>query len=334
VTPDPSKLVAVVALGAVLAAGCAVGQRPVLTDEGIQDVPDGGAAADTGVVTDPTVDLPGPEALGEVPPVLVSPSGVVVPVVERTATGYLVRTPCGNEAELLWGQPLRSAQVVLDAGHGGDERGAIGPSGEAEAELNLDITRRTATALETQGVTVVLTRTADYRIPINNRAAIADQLSAEVFVSVHHNSPSAAPSDQPGTEVYVQAGSDASRRLGGLVHEEIIGTLSSFEAEWVSRTDAGVLTVVNEDGEDAYGINRYPTTPAVLAELAYLSNPSEAAVLATPEYRQAAADALARAIIRYLRTDDPGSGFVDAPRLSGPAGGTGGTDGCADPVLG
>jgi N-acetylmuramoyl-L-alanine amidase len=258
---------------------------------------------------------------------------VVVPVLERTPSGYLVRTPCGNETELVWGQPLRSADVVLDAGHGGDERGALGPSGETEAELNLDIARRTAAVLDAQGVTAVLTRTGDYRIPISNRAAIADQLSAEAFVSIHHNSPTPDPSDRPGTEVYAQVGSEASRRLGGLIHEEVVGALSAFDVEWSARTDAGVLTVVNGDGENAYGINRYPATPSVLAELAYLSNPSEAAVLATPEYRQAAADALASGIVRYLRTADGGSGFVEAPRLFNPSDTTGGTDGCVDPQL-
>ena len=324
-----------IAVGALLVGGCAVGERPVLTEEGIQEVAPGGAAADTIPPGDTaTSPLPGADALGPAPPVLISPTGVVVPVLERTAAGYRVRTPCGNEADLVWGQPVRSADVVLDAGHGGDERGAIGPSGETEAELNLDIARRAAASLDSQGVTAVLTRTGDYRIPISNRAAIADQLSAQVFVSIHHNSPTPDPSAGPGTEVYVQVGSEASRRLGGLVHEEVTGALSSFDVAWSARTDAGVLTVVNGDGENAYGINRYPTTPSVLAELAYLSNPSEAAVLATTEYRQAAADALARAIVRYLRTADPGSGFVETPRLFNPSDTTGGTDGCVDPALG
>ena len=54
------------------------------------------------------------EALGDAPPVLTTPSGVVVPVIERSETGYLVRTPCGVETELAWGQPIRSTEVVLD----------------------------------------------------------------------------------------------------------------------------------------------------------------------------------------------------------------------------
>ncbi|MCP3989589.1 MAG: N-acetylmuramoyl-L-alanine amidase [Actinomycetia bacterium] len=282
------------------------------------------------------IELAPLDALGPLPPALITPSGVLVPVVGADDDGgYLITTPCGNEASIAWGQPLRHADVVLDAGHGGDERGALGPSDESEAELNLDIARRTATTLEREGISVALSRTGDYRIPISLRAAIADRLEAELFVSIHHNSPTPTPgpTNGPGSEVYIQNNSPESRRLGGLVYEEIVRTLSQFDADWASRGDAGVLSVVNEAGEDAYGINRYPTTPSVLAELAYISNPTEALVLSTDEYRQAAANALTVAIIRYLDTDDAGSGFVDQPRLEPPSGATGGSDGCVDPSL-
>jgi N-acetylmuramoyl-L-alanine amidase len=326
----------------VLLAGCAVGERPTLTDEAIDDGSGGvldpgavGASVGPDVLVDEPVALPSLEALGDAPPVLVSPAGVLVPVLERTESGYLVQTPCGNEAELLWGQPVREAEVVLDAGHGGDEQGAIGPNGGTEAELNLDVAQRTAALLDGRGITVALVRTGDYRVPIGVRAAIADQLQAGAFVSIHHNSPTPDnPSDIPGSEVYTQAGSDESRRLGGLVYEEVVTALSSFDVAWAARTDAGVLTVLNDAGEDAYGINRHPLAPTVLAELAYLSNPNEAAVLATPEYRQVAATALASAIVRFVETADPGSGFVAEPRLSNPSAGTGGGSGCIDPPLG
>lgn len=327
----------------LLLGSCAVGERPTLTGESIDDGTLDGAsnALDGGVLAGPAAaadtevggPLPDVDALGESPPVLISPSGVVVPVLSRSAEGFIVRTPCGHEADLVWGHPIFDAVVVLDPGHGGDERGAIGPSGEAEAEVNLDIARRTATVLEGQGIAVALTRTGDYRIPISNRAAIADQLQAFVFVSIHHNSPTPNPADWPGVEIYVQNDSDDSSRLGGLLHEELISALSVFDVEWASRSDAGVLTVINPNGEDAFGVNRYPTTPSALAELAYISNPTEALVIGTSEYRQSSATALATGIVRYLNTSDPGSGFISEPRLFEPSGATGGTDGCIDPPL-
>ena len=329
----------------ILAAlsACSVGQRPILADDvaeedssGVFDAAAASSVGHDGNDAEPGAGLDlGSVDLGDLPAVLLTSTGVVVPVLGSAADGYLVQTPCGNEAELLWGQPLRAAQVVVDAGHGGDEQGTIGLSGETEAELNLDIARRTAAVLDGQGVSVALTRTSDYRIPISFRAAIADRLGAAVFVSIHHNAPTPTPgpTNGPGTEVFVQSSSDASRRLGGLVYQEVVGALSVFDADWASRTDAGVLTVLNESGEDAYGINRHALTTAVLVELAYLSNPTEATLLGTVEYRQSAAEALARAIIRYLDTDDEGTGFVAEPRLFTPSGATGGSEGCVDPPL-
>ena len=152
-----SRVILVVAL--LFVGGCAVGERPVLTDESLADSGgfESGASAATvgnGVPTAPTVPggLDGtdgsgtddevsfdPANLGDAPPALVTATGILVPVVGRSDEGYLVRTPCGNDVELLWGQPVGPVDVVLDPGHGGDEQGAIGPSGETEAEVNDEI---------------------------------------------------------------------------------------------------------------------------------------------------------------------------------------------------
>jgi hypothetical protein len=93
------------------------------------------------------------------------------------------------------------------------------------------------------------------------------------------------------------------------------------------------LRVLNRDGEDAYGMIRRPEMPAVLVELGYLSNPTEAALFATPEYHEAASIALADAIGRWLDSDDIGSGLQASPRWFSPGGGTGLDRGCVDPVL-
>ncbi len=341
---------------ALLLGACAVGERPMFADEAGLDSSsnaldgDGltgdaddplGTPADAAVNTapDPVVEAPAdpaPVLPSSAPPVLITPTGIIVPVVGVDENNvYTVETPCGAQTLLRWGQPLRSAEVVLDPGHGGDERGAIGPSGETEAELNLDIARRTAAILDAQGISVALTRTSDYRVPIRMRAAIADSLGAELLLSIHHNSPTPTPGPEngPGTEVYVQSGSDDSARFGGILHEEIVATLSVFDADWASSSSAGVLTVIDDSGEDAYGINRYPVATSALAELTYLSNPTEALVLATDEYRQSAAQALARSVTRYLENDPGGTELNAEPRLFTSAGGTGGTDGCIDPIL-
>ena len=264
---------------------------------------------------------------------MLSPSGVLVAVTGRSERGYVVETPCGGVTELAWGQPVTGVQVVLDPGHGGDERGAQASNGLTEAELNLALARRTAAELTGRSITTVLTRNADYRIPIRRRAALADAVDPEVFVSIHHNTPASRPSPRPGTEVYVQRASDRSKRLGGLLYEEVFDALDRFDVEWTSRDDAGVLVVVDDDDRDAYGIARYPTTTSALIEMAYLGNDKEATLLTTQDYVDAAATALADAIERFLTTDDPGSGFVDRPRVFNPSGATGGVEGCNDPAL-
>ncbi len=265
---------------------------------------------------------------------LITPTGVIVPVVRETAYGYQILTPCGNETTMTWGTPIVSAEVALDPGHGGEvETGAVGPNGLAEKDLNLAVARATARELTDRGVAVVLTRTSDYRVPLAVRAAIGNQLGVRAMVSIHHNAPVVARSAHPGTEVFVQSDSEESRRLGGLVWESVYEALGQFDVEWVAAGDAGALVVLNRDGEDSYGMIRRPEMPAVLAELGYLANGPEAELFATDVYVRVAAIALTDAIIAFLDTDAPGAGFVDEPRRFTPDGGTGGSSGCTDPIL-
>ncbi len=349
-------------MGAVLLvtllSACSGAERPTLV-EGPEAVGNSESGEDTTASTDPDDDVdrdpidratdaaaagglgmldePEPITGDVIDPVgsfkaITTAAGVVTPVIGQTAEGYVVQSPCGFERLVSWGQPVGDVQVVLDAGHGGIERGAETDE-MAEADLNLRVVRRTASELNDRGIAVVLSRTGDYRMPVIQRTFLADHVEAELLVSVHHNTPAVNPSPTPGTEMYVQNGSTDSRRLGGLIYEEVVEALAEFDVEWVSRSDAGVLAVLNDEGADAYGINRRPTVPSVLAELAYLGNPKEAALLATDDYADAMAAALADGIERYLTTQDPGSGFVEQARSFSPSGDTGGEEGCIDPVL-
>lgn len=335
-----SRFLSVLIASLLLAAACSEPSRPTVSDETLPTVPDvedsedgdddGGAEApDAALLVEPE-----PEA-DETPRVLITPTGVVVPIVSTLSDSYSVRTPCGNRDRVIWGTPVSSIDIVLDPGHGGAvETGAVGPNGLTEKELNLELAKRTARVLESRGISVILTRTADYRIPIVTRAEIANVLEAEAIISIHHNAPNANPSPVPGTEMFIQDGVPESARLGGLLQEEVLAALEPFDLNWTAASDAGVLAVINDSGDNAYGMIRRPLVPAVLAELGYLSNPEEAELFATAEYQDIAAVALADGIERWLTTDDPGSGFSDGPRFFTPTGGTGGTDGCVDPELG
>ena len=266
--------------------------------------------------------------------VLVTPTGVVVPVTGREASGYRVTTPCGRSAVVRGGTPVTDATVVLDPGHGGVEPGATSPGGLMEKTINLEVVNAARAALEGAGVHTVRTRTSDYRVTLASRAAIAQALKPKAFVSVHHNAEPDGPRPGPGTETYYQIASPESKRLAGLIYEEVVKALAAYQVAWVADTDAGAKYRTNVNGDDYYGILR--TTHGVtsaLAELAFVSNPPEADLLARPDVQQVEGQAVARGILRFLHTSDAGSGFVEPYPRTSPAGGGGGSSNCADPPL-
>jgi N-acetylmuramoyl-L-alanine amidase len=230
--------------------------------------------------------------------------------------------------------PVEGTTVVLDPGHGGWDPGAVGFNGLTEAELNLAVSKEAQAALERAGVSAALTHADNHGMNLPNRAKVAQGLGAKVFVSVHHNAAAWARSPIPGSDVYYQERSDDSKRLGGILYEEIVAALTPYAVPWVSIDTPGVTFRTRaRDGDDWYAMVRLPKPiPAALAELAYLSNPPEAALLARPDVQRVEGEAVARGIERYLTTHDPGSGFVTPYPRTEPAGGPGPAT-CRDPAL-
>jgi N-acetylmuramoyl-L-alanine amidase len=268
----------------------------------------------------------------------------VVMAVDATDRGWAhVVTPCENR---LWvnmadGHIEKTADIVIDPGHGGPEPGAVGPGGLKEKDLNFAVAQMTLEALKAEGITVALARTGDYRQTLGSRVAVATAMDPKAFVSIHHN---AAPDEHrasPGTETYYQTGKDvpadrkaASKRLAGLIYEEVFKALSAYQADWAADRDAGTKYRLGDSGNDYYGILRISAIGGVvgtLAELAFVSNPTEETLLQRDDVRRVEAAAVARGIVRFLRTDDPGSGFIEPYPRTEPAGGGGGSQGCVDP---
>jgi N-acetylmuramoyl-L-alanine amidase len=258
-----------------------------------------------------------------------------VPVLGREGEALVVGTPCERRALLAAGTPVLGAQVVIDAGHGGPEPGAVGPAGLTETAVNLAIANYTKASLEARGISALLTRTAEYRMTLAARAAVVQAVQPALFISVHHNAEPDGPFPRPGSETYYQVASPESKRAAGLVYEELIAALSLFEADWMADTDAGAKYRTSGSGDDYYGVlRRTQGVPAVLSEALFVSNPTEEALLARDDVRRAEADALARAAERFLTTDDPGSGFTEPYPRETPAGGGGGSGpDCVDPAL-
>jgi N-acetylmuramoyl-L-alanine amidase len=278
--------------------------------------------------TAPVATLPpAPPLPAEQARVLVSASGVIMPIEGKEGAAWRVTTPCGKSV-VANGTPLGAFQVVLDAGHGGAEPGAVGPAGLMEKTLNLAVVQQAKAALERSGVSVVLTRTADYRM-------VALAVHPNAFVSVHHNAEPDGPFPRPGSETYYQVASPDSKRLSGLVYEEIVRALSQYQGvPWVADTDAGAKYRKNDNGDDYYGIlRRTHGVVAALVELAFITDGAEEQLLSRTDVQQAEGEAVARGIVRYLTTKEPGSGYTEPYPRSSPAGSGGGASNCVDPAL-
>lgn len=263
-----------------------------------------------------------------------TPNGILLPAVGAQDGLWQVMTPCAGVAAVL-GRPVHGAHVVLDPGHGGREPGAVGPSGLREADLNLDIALRVRDLLRDEGATVVLTRNRDMRVTLATRAAIARALEPLAFVSIHHNAAPIGKSTMPASELYHQLDDPRSQRLAGLLWEELQARFAPYGTDWAVGDQPGARARRSvRTGDDYYGVLRQAEhVTAVLTEAAYLTNPAEDALLRTAEFRQAEAQAIATAVLRFVRTDDPGSGFAPTKEVSTPAGGGGGSSGCVDPPL-
>ena len=221
--------------------------------------------------------------------------------------------------------------VVIDAGHGGDETGAIGPGNVVEKEITLDIASRLAAILgKDPAVRPVLTRTSDTIVSLDERAAIANHEKAAVFVSIHANS-SRAPGAHGSETYYLSLGAtdpvsaavaneenSAAAPPPGTTGEGASADLdfilwdmaqsahlkeSAALAESIQNELNGLLHTENRGIKQApFRVLVGATMPAILVETAFISNPEEAKKLATPEFRQSIAEAIGRAVASYLQS--------------------------------
>ena len=257
-------------------------------------------------------------------------NGVIFPIVENTEWGKIVTTPCNTEIIHNGGEFLETVDVVIDPGHGGPETGSVGANGLVERDLNLIVALLVEKELLSLGYTVALTRRTDLHMPIRQRTAIANSLSPKAFVSIHHNGGAQRRSDVPGTETFHQVNSSESKRLAGLLFEEIFESFKNYWVPWVNTVHNGASSRLSEPGRDAYGILRdTPDIATAIAEDVYLSNPPEAELLMLPEVQQVEAEAITRAIHRFISSSDPGSGFRPS-FIDGVMTGTGSARGCVD----
>lgn len=193
----------------------------------------------------------------------------------------------GRALELSWSRTaLDDARptVILDAGHGGEDPGAIGPGGTHEAKVNLGLAMAVKEALEAKGdVNVVMSRTADIAVDLASRGRLVQTLRPALFVSLHGNS--CESPEIGGLETYYRH--EASLPLARHLHADLIKALG--------RPDRGVR-------EGRLFVLRNPEIPSVLLESAYISNPQEEKLMASETFQRDLASALARSLVDYLKT--------------------------------
>jgi N-acetylmuramoyl-L-alanine amidase len=292
-------------------------------------------------VATPTTVLPAavvPTAIEEAPPTpvtevrelpLAPPTPETPPPAPPTPPAILPSVPAANAAggfSMARQLGLSVSRIVIDPGHGGHDPGAIA-RGLTEAALTLDVALRLEKLLQREpGVEVVLTRRTDVYVPLEERTAIANRKSADLFLSIHANS--SRNTSAKGVETFflsfasspdaeaiaarenatssrdmhdlpdlIKAISlnnklDESRDLAGMIQESIVSTLRRSNKDVRSRGVKKAPFVVLIGAE----------MPSVLAEISFLTNRQELQLLKTAAYKDRIAQALHAAVLRYRKS--------------------------------
>lgn len=220
---------------------------------------------------------------------------------------------------------LKIGKIVIDPGHGGHDTGTIGPNGLEEKDLVLEVGRRLGKLLQTRlGAQVVYTRKNDTFIPLETRTAIANKARADLFVSIHANS--SRDPDARGVETYYLNFTSSPEALEVAARENAVSEKSIYELQDLvkkialkekieeSREFAGDVQASLHSGLAVKspairdrGVKKAPfvvligaNMPSILAEISFVSNPTDEHRLATSEYRERIAESLYRGIAKYI----------------------------------
>ncbi|HEX8825776.1 MAG TPA: N-acetylmuramoyl-L-alanine amidase [Archangium sp.] len=286
----------------------------------------------------PTVTAPAPtpaseskpavepaQAVASAPPASNKP--VTAPVDEHVAQARLKAVAkVSNSAELTLAEQLglKVRRVVIDAGHGGHDTGAIGRKGTQEKDVTLAIALKLARELRTRGLEVMLTREDDRYLKLEERARLANELKGDLFISIHCNS--APTSKLRGVETYtlntsadrysirLAARENASSEKGISDLQFILADLATkanteestrlatqVQKNLVSHLSSNYSGVKNLGTKEAlFYVLLGTKMPAILVETAFLSHAEEEKRLATEKYQEDVAQAIAHGVDDFL----------------------------------
>ncbi len=198
--------------------------------------------------------------------------------------------------------------VVLDPGHGGDDKGASSPRNIHEKLVVMDIANRVRNRLEARGINVELTRERDRNLDLDSRSRTASVLKADVFVSIHANS-AGKKRDIRGAETFVLSlpGRYSSNSYGGGALPSSANTGNRYDVANMALGYRIQQNLLRATGQEDRGVKRArfevlrdAPCPAALVEVAFMSNPKDEAIVSDPAGRDRIARGIADGIVAYL----------------------------------
>lgn len=196
--------------------------------------------------------------------------------------------------------PITQKTVIVDAGHGGDDGGAIGIDGTVEKDINLDIALKLEKILKFYGFNVIMTRTQDVMTcddgldslrkrkisDIHNRFELMRKNPDAIFISVHQNK--FEDSSQHGTQVFYSGNDERSKELAEAIQTSVTLTLQQKNDRVVKKSGSGIYLLY------------HAKIPAVLVECGFISNSDEVKMLKNESYRMKLAILIADGLLKYL----------------------------------
>lgn len=195
----------------------------------------------------------------------------------------VIKTPKPKESPaLISNGKIKGKVIVIDAGHGGTDYGAI-RNGINEKDINLDVAKRVEDILRRKGYKVGMTRTNDIFVSLEDRCKISASMNPSIFVSIHVNS--CVGTEPRGIETHYYH--DNSVELANTIHSKMTKAIQS--------PNRGLF-------KSKFYVINHTTVPAVLLEIGFISNDRERAELITPKRKQATAQAISEGIIEYINS--------------------------------
>jgi N-acetylmuramoyl-L-alanine amidase len=194
-----------------------------------------------------------------------------------------------------WSMPLSSKVIVIDAGHGGIDGGAVSKSGIEEKEITLSIASYLRDFLQQSGAYVVLTRETDRDLAgvgngksrwkardLSKRLQMVKDENADLFISIHGN---AFPGKSHGAQTFYNPTREANNKLATFIQTELVHNLENTTRSAKAKNDVFLL--------------KYSPVPTALVEVGFLSNYEEAQLLSDPKYQRKIAASIYYGILAY-----------------------------------